>query len=162
MLADIRSQKLHVSHNRIIRLSTFDRTSQGMMNLLPLIERTMKMQIPLHPCSRFGGYGVDAHGNCHQLYSPLWRSLPCSCAGQLKIESDEKIQARRKQLTQAEKRIAELDRLFVKIYEDNAKEKLSDERFSMMSGNYVGVPDKSSGKCQQKIGIATMVQDLFR
>ena len=71
MLADIRSQKLHISHNRIIRLSTFDRTSQGMMNLLPLIVRTMKMQIPLHPCSRFGGYGVDAHGNCHQLYSPL-------------------------------------------------------------------------------------------
>ena len=34
---------------------------------------------------------------------------------QLKIESDEKIQAWRKQLTQAEKRIAELDRLFVKI-----------------------------------------------
>ena len=26
----------------------------------------------------------------------------------------------------------------MKIYEDNAKEKLSDERFSMMSGNYVG------------------------
>ena len=25
----------------------------------------------LYPCSRFGGYGVDAHGNCHQLYSPL-------------------------------------------------------------------------------------------
>lgn len=69
------------------------------------------------------------------------------------MESDEKIQAWRKQLTQAEKRIAELDRLFVKIYEDNAKEKLSDERFSMMSGNYVGAPDKSSGKRQQKIGI---------
>ena len=54
----------------------------------------------------------------------------------LKIESDEKIQAWKKQLTQAEERIAELDRLFVKIYEDNAKGKLSDERFSMMSGNY--------------------------
>ena len=38
------------------------------------------------------------------------------------MESDEKIHAWRKQLTQAEKRIAELDRLFVKIYEDNAKE----------------------------------------
>ena len=31
MLADIRSQKLHISHNRIIRLSTFDRTSQVMI-----------------------------------------------------------------------------------------------------------------------------------
>ena len=55
---------------------------------------------------------------------------------QLKMESDKKIQAWRKQLSQAEKRITELDRLFVKIYEDNAKGKLSDERFSMMSGNY--------------------------
>lgn len=54
----------------------------------------------------------------------------------MKLESDEKIQAWRKQLTQSEKRIAELDRLFVKIYEDNAKGKLSDERFSMMSSNY--------------------------
>ena len=50
---------------------------------------------------------------------------------QLKIESDEKIQAWRKQLTQTEKRIAELDRLFVKIYKDNTKGKLSDERFSI-------------------------------
>ena len=41
----------------------------------------------------------------------------------------------------------------MKIYEDNAKEKLSDERFPMMSGNYVGAPDKSSGKRQQKIEI---------
>lgn len=40
------------------------------------------------------------------------------------------------QLTQSEKRIAELDRLFVKFYDDNAKGKLSDERFSMMSCNY--------------------------
>ena len=46
MLADIRSQKLHISHNRIIRLSTFDRTSQVMMNLLPLIIRTMKNANP--------------------------------------------------------------------------------------------------------------------
>ena len=50
---------------------------------------------------------------------------------QLKIESNEKIQAWRKQLTQGEKHIAELDRLFVKIYKDNAKGKLSDERFSI-------------------------------
>ena len=50
---------------------------------------------------------------------------------QLKIESDEKIQAWRKQLTQGEKRIAELDRLFVKIYKDNTKGKMSDERFSI-------------------------------
>lgn len=42
----------------------------------------------------------------------------------------------KKRLTQAEKRIGELDRLFIKIYEDNAKGNLSDERFAMMSKTY--------------------------
>ena len=41
-----------------------------------------------------------------------------------------------KRLTQAEKRIGELDRLFIKIYEDNAKGTLNDERFAMMSKSY--------------------------
>ena len=36
-----------------------------------VLNRMVLRQIPLHPCSRFGGYGLDAHGNCHQLYSPL-------------------------------------------------------------------------------------------
>lgn len=34
------------------------------------------------------------------------------------------------------KRIGELDRLFIKIYEDNAKGKPSDERFAMMNKTY--------------------------
>ena len=42
----------------------------------------------------------------------------------------------KKRLTQAEKRIGELDRLFIKIYEDNAKGKLNDDRFAMMSKTY--------------------------
>ena len=44
MLADIRSRKHHVSHDRIVRLSTFDRTSQGMMNLLGFIMSLVYMQ----------------------------------------------------------------------------------------------------------------------
>ena len=44
MLADIRSRKLHVSHDRIVRLSTFDRTSQGMMILLGFIMSLVYMQ----------------------------------------------------------------------------------------------------------------------
>lgn len=39
-------------------------------------------------------------------------------------------------------RIAELDKLFVKVYEDNAKGKLSDERFSIMSSNYEAEQEK--------------------
>lgn len=54
----------------------------------------------------------------------------------LHLESEESIRVYRKRLAQAEKRIRELDRLFVKIYEDNANSKLSDERFAMMSKSY--------------------------
>lgn len=36
---------LHVSHDRIVRLSTFDRTSQGMMNLLGFIMSLVYMQV---------------------------------------------------------------------------------------------------------------------
>lgn len=42
----------------------------------------------------------------------------------------------RKTLKQAEKRIAELDRLFTRLYEDNVLGKISDERFAMMSAGY--------------------------
>lgn len=42
----------------------------------------------------------------------------------------------RKRLVQAEKRIGEIDRMFVRIYEDNVARKLDDERFAMMSKNY--------------------------
>ena len=44
MLANIRSRKEHVSHVRTVRLSTFDRTSQGMMNLLGFIMSLVYMQ----------------------------------------------------------------------------------------------------------------------
>ncbi len=42
----------------------------------------------------------------------------------------------KKTRTQSEKRIAELDRLFTRLYEDNVSGKISDERFEMMSANY--------------------------
>ena len=42
----------------------------------------------------------------------------------------------KKKLAQSEKRVAELDKLFTRIYEDNVSGKLSDERFEMMSKNY--------------------------
>ena len=42
----------------------------------------------------------------------------------------------KKTLTKHQKRIAELDRLFTRIYEDNVSGKLSDERFEQMSKSY--------------------------
>ena len=42
----------------------------------------------------------------------------------------------RKAMKQAEKRIAELDRLFTRLYEDNVSGKISDELFTVMSSGY--------------------------
>ena len=54
----------------------------------------------------------------------------------LRIQSEESLRLYQKRLAQAEKRIGELDRLFIRIYEDNVAGRLDDERFSMMSRNY--------------------------
>lgn len=54
----------------------------------------------------------------------------------LRLQSEETIRVYKKRLAQAEKRIEDLDRLFIKIYEDNAKGKLNDDRFAMMSKTY--------------------------
>ena len=53
-----------------------------------------------------------------------------------KAEAKKELVAKRRQLTQAERRIEELDRLFKCIYEDNANGKLSDSRFQMLSDDY--------------------------
>ena len=54
----------------------------------------------------------------------------------LRLDSTEKLEISKGQLERNEKRIAELKRLFIKIYEDNARGKLDDERYDMMSQNY--------------------------
>ena len=53
-----------------------------------------------------------------------------------KAEAKKELAAKRRQLTQAERRIEELDRLFKRIYEDNANGKLSDSRFQILSDDY--------------------------
>ncbi len=53
-----------------------------------------------------------------------------------KAEAKRELAAKRRQLTQAERRIEELDRLFKRIYEDNVGGKLSDSRFQMLSDDY--------------------------
>ena len=54
----------------------------------------------------------------------------------MQTESKAILKVKRKQLEKAEKRIQELDRLFVRTYEDNVAGKLSDERFAAMSHGY--------------------------
>ena len=57
-------------------------------------------------------------------------------AQRLRIQREETIRIHKKRLAQAEKRIRESDRLFIRIYEDNVARRLDDEKFAMMSTNY--------------------------
>jgi DNA invertase Pin-like site-specific DNA recombinase len=52
------------------------------------------------------------------------------------IRAEENAKSGKKKLAQNQKRIAELDRLFKKTYEDNAAGKLSDKRFEMLTAEY--------------------------
>jgi len=52
------------------------------------------------------------------------------------IKQAEAVKAHTKQLAKNERRVAELDHLFQRVYEDNATGKLSDERFTQLSGAY--------------------------
>ena len=72
----------------------------------------------------------------------------------LQVESEEKLRVWKKQFSQNEKRIAELDRLFIKIYEDNAKGTLSDEKFEMMSQRY------EEEQSQLKLELVTLQKNI--
>ena len=52
------------------------------------------------------------------------------------VQRDEAAKSHKKRIAKNEKRITELDMLFRKTYEDNATNKLSDERFTQLSGSY--------------------------
>ncbi len=53
-----------------------------------------------------------------------------------KEEHKKELSAKRRQLTQAQRRIEELDRLFKRIYEDMVSGKISEKRFSKLSEDY--------------------------
>ena len=72
----------------------------------------------------------------------------------LRLQSAETIRVYKKRLAQAEKRIGELDRLFIKIYEDNAKGKLNDDRFAMMSKTY------EDEQAQLKVEIVNLQKEI--
>jgi DNA invertase Pin-like site-specific DNA recombinase len=50
--------------------------------------------------------------------------------------SQQELKSLKKQFSLAENRIAEIDRLYTKTYEDNANGRISDERFKMLSEGY--------------------------
>ena len=72
----------------------------------------------------------------------------------MQMVSEEAIKAHRKKLTQYENRLAELDRLFMRLYEDNVAGKISDERYIAMSTAY------ESEQATLKAEIAALQQEI--
>ena len=73
---------------------------------------------------------VISYVTAHENY--FWQVM----TEKMSLKSAEIIKSAKRKLAQKEKRLAELDRLFIKIYEDNVSAKLSDKRFAMMSEQY--------------------------
>ena len=72
----------------------------------------------------------------------------------LRMSSEEAIRGYKTQFAQAERRLAELDRLFIHIYEDNVSGRITDERFSMMSRTY------EDEQTQLKVEIQSLQQEI--
>ena len=72
----------------------------------------------------------------------------------LQAETKETIRFKWKQLEKDEKRIQELDRLFIRLYEDNVSGKINDERFAMMSRGY------EDEQCQLKANAEVLRQEI--
>ena len=72
----------------------------------------------------------------------------------LRLSSEEAIRGHRKRLNQAEKRLTEIDRLFIRIYEDNVAGRINDERFSMMSKTY------EDEQARLKVEVQTLQQEI--
>ena len=70
------------------------------------------------------------------------------------IQQDARIKQLKKQLAKSEKRIAELDHLIKKIYEDNVNGKLSDKRFEMFLADY------EKEQADLEVQVATIKTDL--
>ena len=76
---------------------------------------------------------MAAHGGGDLLWIRHEAYFRAYMERRLQVKSAEAINVCRKKLEQVEKRLTELDRLFVRLYEDNVAGRISDERFAMMS-----------------------------
>lgn len=69
---------------------------------------------------------------------------------QFQIESKKQTKKQRKQLTDGENRISQINQFIQKLYEDNLLGKISDERFETLSKSYE----------EEQVGLKVLVQEL--
>ena len=91
---------------------------------------------------------VIAYGNRYE------RHFRAVMEQKLRLSSENAIRGHKKRLAQAEKRLTELERLFIRIYEDNVTGRITNERFFMMSKTYED--EQAQLKCEELDEIARM------
>ena len=91
---------------------------------------------------------VISYVTCHEAH---FREI---MERRLKLNSADAVRMRKRRLKQAEKRVKELDQMFIRLYEDNVKGRISDERFAMLSGTY------EDEQAQLKSEMETLQQEM--
>ena len=81
-------------------------------------------------------------GVLHHIRMVMWlvanyeEKFKAALGAMQKSEMKKALSSKKKQVSQIERRIDELDRLFKKVYEDYANQRLSESRYEMLSGDY--------------------------
>ena len=76
----------------------------------------------------------------------------------MQSESKEALRAK-KQLNENEKRIAKLDRLFIRLYDDNAASQIGDDHFAMM--RRTNADERCKLKAENAAGIIHILYGLI-
>ena len=94
-------------------------------------------------------------GVLHHIRTVMWlvanyeEKFRAALGAMQKSEMKKALANKKKQVSQIERRIDELDRLFKKVYEDYANQRLSEARYEMLSGDYETEQAELSGKLQE-------------
>ena len=81
-------------------------------------------------------------GVLHHIRTVMWlvanyeEKFRAALGAMQKSEMKKALTSKKKQANQIERRVDELDRLFKKVYEDYANQRLSESRYEMLSGDY--------------------------
>ena len=89
------------------------------MYALTTAANTGSCSAPLHPGGCSGRFGLDAHESGHFYVTRYEKHFREVMEQKLRLSSEEAIRGTQKASGTGRKRLTELDRLFIRIYEDN-------------------------------------------
>ena len=81
-------------------------------------------------------YGLAQRQGLVRAFAQNWLQFEEAARKQRFQEAEKEARKRKREIAQAEKRIAELDRIFKRIYEDDISGAISHERFLKLSADY--------------------------